>query len=79
PLIDRQGLTLIGVALGNLDDDGAIQLVLPFGRGAATAGPAGRALDATLDDVRERYGSAAITRAVLLGRDPGVSVPLLRE
>ncbi|MDQ1413107.1 MAG: polymerase [Acidimicrobiaceae bacterium] len=79
PLIDRQGLTLIGVALGNLDDDGAIQLVLPFGRGAAAAGPAGRALDATLDDVRERYGSAAITRAVLLGRDPGVSVPLLRE
>jgi DNA polymerase-4 len=87
PLIDRQGLTLVGVALGNLDDDGSIQLALPFGRrgggtlggGALGGGALGGTLDATLDDVRDRYGSAAITRAVLLGRDPGVSVPLLRD
>ncbi|MDQ1391986.1 MAG: polymerase [Acidimicrobiaceae bacterium] len=78
PVIDRKGLTLLGVALGNLDDDGSIQLALPFGRPGARASPPG-ALDATLDDVRDRYGSAAITRAVLLGRDLGVSVPLLRE
>ena len=38
-----------------------------------------RALDSALDDVRERYGTAAITRAVLLGRDPGFSVPLLPD
>ena len=31
----------------------------------------GGALDAALDDVRDRFGSAAVTRAVLLGRDPG--------
>ncbi len=84
PTIDRKGLTLLGVALGNLDDDCSIQLVLPFGRPGARASrpapaPAPGALDATLDDVRDRYGSAAITRAVLLGRDLGVSVPLLRE
>jgi len=73
PLIERQGITLVGVALGNLDDDGAIQLALPFERERAIA------LDAALDDVRERFGSGAITRGVLLGRDQGVSVPLLPD
>jgi DNA polymerase-4 len=73
PLIERQGLTLVGVAVGNLDDDGAVQLALPFDR------QGGRALDAALDGVRERFGSAAVTRAVLLGRDVGVSVPMLPD
>ncbi|MGH2663444.1 MAG: DNA polymerase IV [Actinomycetota bacterium] len=73
PMIERQGLTLIGVTLSNLDDDGAIQLALPFDRRSVGA------LDATLDDVKERFGSAAITRAVLLGRDQGISVPLLPD
>jgi DNA polymerase-4 len=71
PTIERQGLTLVGVALGNLEDAGTVQLVLPFDRR--------RALDATLDSVRDRFGSTAITRAVLLGRDQGVSVPLLPD
>ena len=69
----QQGLTLIGVAVGNLDDDDAIQLELPFDR------PAASALDAALDDVRDRFGSAAVTRAVLLGRDQGMSVPMLPD
>jgi DNA polymerase-4 len=73
PMIERQGLTLVGVAIGNLDDDGAVQLALPFDRRS------GGALDAALDNVRDRFGSAAITRAVLLGRDPGISVPLLPD
>jgi DNA polymerase-4 len=73
PMIERQGLTLLGVALGNLDDDRAVQLALPFDR------PRAAALDAAVDGVRDRFGSAAITRAVLLGRDQGVSVPLLPE
>jgi len=73
PMIQRQGITLIGVTLGNLDDDGAIQLALPFG------GPRVHAIDATLDKVRDRFGSAAVTRAVLLGRDQGQSVPLLPD
>ena len=38
-----------------------------------------RALDATLDDVRDRFGSEAITRAVLIGRDPGWTPPLLPD
>jgi DNA polymerase IV len=73
PSIERRGLTLIGVALGNLEDQDAVQLVLPLHYARA------RALDIALDDVRERFGSDAITRAVLLGRDPGVTVPLLPD
>jgi len=72
PLIEAQGITLVGVTLGNLTDRG-IQLALPVERR-----PFG-ALDATIDDVRERFGSDAITRAVLLGRDQGLSVPLLPD
>jgi DNA polymerase-4 len=73
PMIERRGLTLVGVALGNLVDDSAIQLALPFDRQRTGA------LDAALDDVHDRFGSAAITRAVLLGRDQGLSVPLLPD
>jgi DNA polymerase IV len=73
PLIERQGLTLIGVALGNLGNGSAIQLALPL------EGHDDSALDATLDDVCDRFGSTAITRAVLLGRDQGVSMPLLPD
>jgi DNA polymerase-4 len=73
PLIRSQGITLIGVTLGNLDQDDAIQLALPFDRSLA------HPIDAALDGVRERFGMGAITRAVLLGRDHGQSVPLLPD
>jgi DNA polymerase-4 len=73
PLIESQGLTLVGVAVGDLDNGGAVQLPLPFGRHL------GVSLDVALDEVRDRFGSAAVTRAVLLGRDPGLSVPLLPD
>ena len=73
PMIRRQGITLLGIAVANLDDSGAVQLTLPFDR------QSGGALDATLDEVRERFGSGAVTRAALLGRDPGLSVPLLPD
>jgi DNA polymerase IV len=72
PLIEERGLTLVGVALANLDDS-AEQLALPVDRFD------GSALDATLDHVRDRFGATAITRAVLLGRDQGMSVPLLPD
>ena len=73
PMIEREGVTLVGIALANLDDDGAVQLALPFERRPVDA------LDATVDSVRQRFGSAAITRAVLVGRDPGIEVPLLPD
>ena len=73
PMIRTRGITLVGLSVGNLYDDGAVQLVLPFWRGS------GGALDAAIDDVRERFGSAALSRAVLLGRDTGFSVPMLPD
>jgi DNA polymerase IV len=73
PMIERQGLTLVGVTVGNLESGRAVQLTLPFDR------LSGDALDAVLDEVRDRFGSKAITRAVLLGRDQGLSVPLLPD
>ena len=73
PTIESQGLTLIGLSLTNLDDDGAIQLAIPFDRRRP------HQLDAALDHVRDRFGSKAITRAVLLGRDDGPAVPLLPD
>jgi DNA polymerase-4 len=71
PMISAQGITLIGLTLSNLDDDAAVQLALPFGRPAT--------IDAALDRVRDRFGSKALGRAVLLGRDQGISVPLLPD
>jgi DNA polymerase-4 len=47
--------------------------VLPF----KAAG--GAALDEAVDEIRERYGTAAIMRAVLLGRGPGLAMPLLPD
>jgi DNA polymerase-4 len=73
PMIQRRGITLIGVTLSNLSEDTAIQLALPFDRAFVSA------IDTTLDEVRDRFGSSAITRAVLLGRDQGLSVPLLPD
>jgi DNA polymerase IV len=73
PMIEGQGITLLGVAFGNLDDGGAIQLALPLDHLHPSA------LDTALDDIRDRFGSAAITRAVLLGRDQGPTVPLLPD
>lgn len=71
PMIGRRGLTLIGIALTNLSDRGGVQLMLPFDRG--------RELDETLDRIRDRFGSSAITRGTLVGRDPGPWVPLLPD
>ncbi|MEU5935183.1 DNA polymerase IV [Micromonospora sp. NPDC047187] len=72
PEIDRRGVTLIGVSVGNLDDN-PVQPELPF------QPDPGSDLDAAVDAVRDRFGSAALTRAVLLGREPGVEMPLLPD
>ena len=37
------------------------------------------ALDAAIDEIRLRYGTEAVTRAVLLGRRPGWTMPLLPD
>jgi DNA polymerase-4 len=73
PLIERQGLTLVGISVANLESGGAVQLVLPFERRSRSA------LDDALDEARERFGPQAVVRAVLLGRDLGLDVPLLPD
>ena len=73
PLIDERGLTMIGLAVANLCDDPPSQLLLPFEAGSTES------LDDALDDVRARFGSGAVTRAVLLGRDIGMTVPMLPD
>ncbi len=78
PMIREKGLTLVGISLANLDQDGCDQLSLPLaGRSAGTHDA--RALDASVDGVRDRFGSSAITRAVLLGHHDRPSMPLLPD
>ncbi len=50
PMIEQRGITLVGVAVGNLEDGRAFQLTLPFD------GRDSDALDAALDEVRLRFG-----------------------
>ena len=73
PMIASKGITLVGVALDGLEEEDAIQLALSLDRERAST------LDAALDDIRDRFGAGAITRAALLGRDQDLSVPLLPD
>jgi DNA polymerase-4 len=73
PMIERRGITLVGVAVSNLENDLPRQLRLPFACSRAAA------LDDALDEIRDRYGVAAVNRAVLLGRDPGLVMPMLPD
>lgn len=73
PMIKRRGITLVGFALTNLTDDSYVQLALPLER------PRAFVLDSAVDEVRDRFGSSALTRGVLVGRDPGITVPLLPD
>jgi len=69
PAVRERGLTLLGITVANLDGDGdPHQLTLPVDDAAEA-----RSVDAALDVVRERFGPAAVTRASLLGRDPGLA------
>jgi DNA polymerase-4 len=71
-LVATQGLTLLGLTISNLERDDAVQLALPYHRH-------GSKLDRALDELKERFGKDSVRRAALLGRDEGLSVPLLRD
>jgi DNA polymerase-4 len=70
-VVRRRGLTMVGVTVTNVEPDSrGVQLRLPVGR-------PDEALDAALDELRERYGSAAVTRATSLDRNPQLAADLL--
>ena len=82
PLIDERGITLIGVT------DASDVTALLAGASPATSAIAAhvdeivrglKSIPKSLDDVRERFGSKALTRAVMLGRAPGIEMPLLPD
>jgi DNA polymerase IV len=72
PVIRQRGLTLVGFSVSGIDRSGAQQLMLPFNRESL-------AVDAAIDQIRRRYGNSALTRAVLVGRDPGLEMPHLPD
>lgn len=74
PLIAQRGLTLVGFAVSGIDRTGAQQLMLPF-----EGSPALENVDEAVDRVRRRYGKSALTRGVLVGRDPGWEMPHLPD
>jgi DNA polymerase-4 len=73
PEIADRGITLIGISLSQLRhiDDLQPELPIDWGEGAR--------LDTVLDAVRDKYGATSVARAAQLGRDPGMSTPLLPE
>ena len=72
-LIEERGITLVGVAVSNLDSDGNVQLELPFDN------PYDDKLDTALDAVRDRFGGKAVTRAASMGQDLNPSGPILSD
>ncbi len=77
PLIAERGLTLVGFAVCNIDREGAQQLSLPFDEAVDVRDSL--TIDLAIDRVRGRYGNAALTRGVLIGRDPGLEMPMLPD
>lgn len=73
PTIREKGITLIGVSFDNLDDGVQLELGLDFEDKNV------KEIDKTVDAVREKFGSGAITRGVLIGQDEGLAAPVLDD
>ena len=72
PEIERRGLTKVGVAVSGLTANDAVQLPLPFHKAEWNA------VDGAIDEIRDRFGTAALTRAALVGKE-SIEMPLLPD
>jgi DNA polymerase-4 len=73
PFVEAKGITLLGLAVGNLSDLDAVQLALPFHRSESER------LDTVVDAIRDRFGKAALHRATTLRGDSGIELPMLPD
>jgi DNA polymerase-4 len=73
PRLRTEGITLLGISVANLEDARAVQLALPFG------GIDRRRLDATVDQVRDKFGKASIGRTTLVRRPLRDEAPMLPD
>ena len=69
-VIERRGITLVGVAVANLDRDSFFQPALALDGSAPDDG-----LDGALDTLADRFGSGSVRRASLLRRGEGWAAP----
>jgi DNA polymerase-4 len=71
------GVRLLGVSVSQLGDTGAIQEQLPLSGEGERAPTEGRtaAVERSVDAARQRFGTAAVERATLLGRGAGSNAP----
>ena len=72
PTIEERGLTKVGVAVSGLTPDDAVQLSLPFSKAQWGA------VDGAVDEIRERFGTDALTRATLVNQE-SLEMPLLPD
>ena len=75
PMLLERGLTLLGLSVGGLKNaaESAEQLTLSL-----DGCDRGR-LDEALDDLKRRFGTGAVMRASLIGRDQGFQTPMLPD
>ena len=64
---------MLGVSVSHLQNADAVQLSLPLGPRARPS------VDGAYDAIRDRFGSTAIGRGAHLGKDMGMTVPMLAD
>lgn len=72
PEVERLGMSLLGFTAANLSTATTVQLGLDFSGRDTTR------LDATVDAVRDRFGSTSLTRGSLVGHTP-LEMPVLPD
>ncbi len=74
PMLADRGCTLLGISISGLASADAEQLELPL-----FAPGTDHAVDGVVDAVRRRFGTKAVSRGVLVGRELGFEAPQLPD